>query len=305
MRSATPVDAANPAAAVPDFQPVRTRRAFEAVCDQVRQQVANGTLVPGHRLPAERELAERFGISRSGVREALRSLELAGLVEARTGLNGGFFIRSSDNDGITQAVRDMVSLGKVPTVSVTEARIELTNVAIRLACARATQEELDAIEADIDHHAQLFKDGRGSRNTRAVTEFYRLIASATHNEVIVMLIDALSEITRTLLARIDPQPLPEMIRVRRKVLRHMRAGEAEKACATMTAHFRSLNRYLEERPWTQAAPAADPAADPPSQAVAKPARKPAAKSTPQPAAKADAKAAPKARRTTAAARSKT
>ncbi|MCA0240052.1 MAG: GntR family transcriptional regulator [Proteobacteria bacterium] len=270
----------------PNFQPVRTRRAFEAVCDQVRRQVADGTLLPGQRLPGERELAERFGISRSGVREALRSLELAGLVEARTGASGGFFIRSSGSDGVTQAVRDMVALGQVPTASVTEARIEVTNVALRLAAQRATKEELDAIEADIEHHAALFKAGHGSRNTRALTEFYRLLARATHNEVIVMLIDALSEITRTLLARIDPQPFPEIIQVRRKVLKHLRAGEPEKACAAMAAHFRNLNRYLEEKPWAQGAAGAAGTA---AQAVAKAAG--AARKAAAPAAAAGARKA--------------
>jgi len=244
--------AAGAASGPPVFQPVRTRRAFEAVCDQVRRQVADGTLQPGQRLPGERELAEQFDISRSGVREALRSLELAGLVEARTGATGGFFIKSGGPDGITQAVRDMVALGQVPTANVTEARIELTCVAIRLACKRATAAELDAIEADIDHHAELFRQGRGSRNTRSVGEFYRLLARATHNEVIVMLIDALSEIVRTLLARIDPQPRPDIVQVRRKVLRAIRAGDADKACTTMTAHLRNLNEYLEAQRVAQA-----------------------------------------------------
>ena len=69
-----------PTTAAPVFEPVRTRRTFEAVCDQIRRQVADGSLQPGHRLPGERELAEQFDISRSGVREALRSLELAGIV---------------------------------------------------------------------------------------------------------------------------------------------------------------------------------------------------------------------------------
>ncbi len=98
-------------------------------------------------------------------------------------------------------------------------------------------------------HAELFKRGRASRNTRVLTEFYRLLAKATHNEVIEMLVDALSEIVRTLMARIDPQPFPEIIQVRRKVARHLRARDAEKACAAMTAHFRSLNDYLEQKPW--------------------------------------------------------
>jgi GntR family transcriptional repressor for pyruvate dehydrogenase complex len=254
--------AASGAVQGPVFQPVRTRRAFEAVCDQIRRQVSEGTLQPGHKLPAERDLALQFDVSRSGVREALRSLELAGLVEARTGVNGGFFIRISPPDGITQAVRDMVALGQMPTASVTEARIELTCVAIRLAVQRATEAELDAIEADIDHHTELFRQGQGSRNTHSVGEFYRLIARATHNAVIVMLVDALSEIVRTLLARIDPQPREDIIQVRRKVLRHLRARDADKACAAMTQHLKNLNDYLEEQSRRTATP-------PPKAAAAK------------------------------------
>lgn len=142
------------------FQPVKTRRAFEAVCDQIRRQVAAGALQTGQRLPAERELAEQFDISRSGVRGALRSLEVAGLVEARTGVNGGYYIQSSNPDSITQAVRDMVALGQVPAAKVTEARIELTCVAIRLACQRATDADLAAIDADIDDQVELVRRGR-------------------------------------------------------------------------------------------------------------------------------------------------
>ncbi len=235
------------------FQQVRTRRAFEAVCDQIRRQVADGTLLPGHRLPGEREMAEQFDISRSGVREALRSLEVAGLVEARTGVNGGFFINTRPPDGVAQAVRDMMSLGQMPTANVTEARIELTCVAIRLACQRGTDVEFDAIEADIDFHARLFREGGGSRNSRSVGEFYRLIARATHNEVIVMLVDALSEIVRNLLARIDPKPREDIIAVRRKVLRYLRARDADKACDTMTEHLKNLNDYLEEQSRARAA----------------------------------------------------
>ncbi|NUZ06146.1 FadR/GntR family transcriptional regulator [Piscinibacter koreensis] len=245
--SASPTLARDASAGAPSFVPVRKRRAFEAVCDQIRRQIADGSLQAGHRLPGERELAEQFDISRSGVREALRSLELAGLVEARTGVNGGFFIRTGQPDGVTQAVRDMVALGQMPTASVTEARIELTCVALRLACERATAAELDAIEADIAFHAERFRHGQGSRNVRSVGEFYRLLARATHNEVIVMLVDALSEIVRTLLARVDPTPREDMIAVRRKVLQHLRERDAEAACAAMTQHLRNLDTYLEEQ----------------------------------------------------------
>ncbi|MDO9439064.1 FadR/GntR family transcriptional regulator [Hydrogenophaga sp.] len=244
------------------FERVRPQRTFEIVCDQIRGQIADGLLRPGQRLPPEKELVEQFGVSRSGLREALRSLEQAGLIEARTGLNGGFFIRNTGGGGITQSVRDMVSLGQVPTASVIEARIEVTCSAIRLACERATEEELDAIEADIDYHTDLFRQGRGSRNTQRISNFYALLARATHNEVIVMLVDALSEIVRSLLVRIDPSPREDMIQVRRLVLRHIRARNAKRACEVMTQHFRHLHEYLEmhSKDETATAVAAPPAA---------------------------------------------
>ncbi len=227
------------------FQPVRTRRGFEAVSDQIRQQLALGELRPGDRLPSEKELAEQFDISRSGVREALRSLESVGLVEARTGIRGGFYICGGNTSGLMQSVQDMVSLGHLSIASVTEARIELMAVAIRLACARATEQELAAIEADIDYHTELFRTGHGSRNTKSVIEFYRLIARATHNEVIVMMVDALSEIIRALLARVDPQPRKDLMQVRRKVLALMRARDAEAAAEAMSTHLRRVSDYLE------------------------------------------------------------
>jgi len=227
------------------FQPVRTRRAFEVVCDQIRQQIARGDLRPGERLPGEKELAEQFNISRIAVREALRSLEAAAVVEARTGLNGGFFIRDGNSAGLTQSVQDMVSLGQVSISDVTEARVELMGVAIRLACARATEAELDAIEADIDHHTELFRERGGSRNTKSVIEFYRLIARATHNDVILMMVDALSEIIRELLAHIDPQPRQDIMLVRRQVLALLRARDPEGASAAMAQHLRKVSEYLE------------------------------------------------------------
>jgi GntR family transcriptional repressor for pyruvate dehydrogenase complex len=229
----------------PVFRTVRTRRSFEIVCDQIREQLARGQLRPGDRLPSEKDMAEQFDISRSSVREALRSLEAAGLVEARTGINGGFFIHNGKPAALTQTVQDLVSLGQLSIANVTEARIELMTVAIRLACLRATAEELDSIEADITYHTELFRNGRGSRNSKSVIEFYRLIARATHNEVIVMMVDALSEIIRKLLAQVNPQPRKDIMQVRRKVLALLRARDAEGASEAMAQHLLNVSKYLE------------------------------------------------------------
>lgn len=226
------------------FQPVRTRRAFEAVCDSIRAQLVRGDLKPGDRLPGERELAEVFATGRTHVREALRSLEMSGLVEARTGSNGGFFIRGGDSGGLAQTVQDMVSLEQTSIESVTEARIELACVAVRLACTRATEEDLAAIQHDIDLHVELFRLGHGSRNTRSVTQFYRLIAKSTHNPVIVMMVDALSEVIRELLARVGPRPNRDITVMRQRVLDQIRKRDAPAAMKAMSEYLQQVADYL-------------------------------------------------------------
>lgn len=229
----------------PQYNAVRTRRVFEDVCAQIRTQIENGVLQPGQRLPSDRALAEQFNISRGGVREALRSLEVAGLVEARSGVNGGFFIRESGSHGVTQAFRDMLGLKQVSVRTLTEARIEITNVAIRMACRNGTEAEFDAIDEDIEHHARLFREGRASRDSKELTHFYHLLTQATHNDVIAAIVDALSENVRVQLARLGPQPHPEMVPARRRVLKLLRVRDGDGACAAMTAYFRKLDRYLE------------------------------------------------------------
>lgn len=229
----------------PLFQPVRTRRGFEAVCDRIREQLMSGELKPGDRLPGERELSERYGIGRAAARHALRSLEMAGVVEARKGINGGFYIRSGGSGGLTQTVQDMVSLAQASIESVTEARIEITCVAIRLACQRATEEELDAIQEDIDIHTDLFRMGQGSRNSQSVIQFYRLIAQATHNPLIVMMVDALSEVYRGLLAQVAPRPNKDIMVIRQRVLDLMRQRDAQAASEAMARHLRRVSEYID------------------------------------------------------------
>jgi DNA-binding FadR family transcriptional regulator len=123
----------------PSFAPIKTQRTFEAVCEQIRAQLAAGTLKTGDKLPAERELAVEFQVSRSALREALRTLEMAGIIRNAKGVKGGSFIQAAEPDHIVQAMRDYVHLGKVTLDELTEARLATMDIIIRLACERASR----------------------------------------------------------------------------------------------------------------------------------------------------------------------
>jgi GntR family transcriptional regulator, transcriptional repressor for pyruvate dehydrogenase complex len=142
-----------------EFSPVRSKRAFEAVCDQIRAQLGIGSLSPGDRLPSDQQLSQEFGVSRSAVREALRSLQVAGVVQAQAGVNGGFYVMTGTPSKITQAVCDLVALGQVASTDVTDTRIELMSVAIRMACERGTDADFDAVEMDIARYADAARNG--------------------------------------------------------------------------------------------------------------------------------------------------
>src|SRR5260370_42246641 len=75
------------------FQPIHVRRTFEEICERIREQLALGVLKPGDKLPRERDLAEQLGVSRNVLKEALRSLEMAGLLRLQKGVQGGGFLR--------------------------------------------------------------------------------------------------------------------------------------------------------------------------------------------------------------------
>ncbi|MBB5954256.1 DNA-binding FadR family transcriptional regulator [Saccharothrix tamanrassetensis] len=76
------------------FRPVRAGNAFEETVERLMQAIRLGVVPPGERLPAERELATRLGVSRVTLREAIRSLQDAGIVESRRGRYGGTFVNA-------------------------------------------------------------------------------------------------------------------------------------------------------------------------------------------------------------------
>lgn len=226
------------------FSVVQTRRGFEYIFEQIRASISSGELKPGDRLPPEREMATMFGVSRQGVREALRGLEIAGLVVCKTGVAGGAFVRDGDGVAVTRAITDLASLGAISWASILEARILLTADTIRLACTRATGEDFLALEQDIDAVEALSAERYTKERQLRLASFYQLIAEASHNDVLVTLVNSLTAIFQERMSRTAPLPKTDVVQARRRITRLMRAGDAEGAIAEVTAHFKRLEAYL-------------------------------------------------------------
>jgi GntR family transcriptional regulator, transcriptional repressor for pyruvate dehydrogenase complex len=235
-----------PGPAAPDA-PAPSARAFEAICHDVRTRLANGALKPGDKLPPERETAEAFGVGRNAVREALKSLENAGIVELRKGRGGGAFIRPGGPQRIVHAMQDLHDMGSYTLAELTEARILVVDQIIRLACERATEADFEALQRNVDELAHFTKTLEMQERTRRVIGFYHLISHATRNRVLVLLDTSLNEIISRFVARAwaegDAQ-LKTLVASRRRVLRHLRARDADRAAAELNKQMMDLHRSL-------------------------------------------------------------
>lgn len=182
-------------------------------------------------------------MSRAALREALRSLEIAGVIMLKKGVKGGAFVQAGDPANMTRVIQDLVHLGAISLGDLTEARLLIQSGVVRLACARATEEDIAAIARNIERTAERLANGEERR--AAIAEFYRLLALATHNEILKILVDSLTDILVRFLRGVSADTeLPGLIAHRRRFLKHLRARDAARASREMDRHLNELHRLL-------------------------------------------------------------
>jgi DNA-binding FadR family transcriptional regulator len=236
-----------PPPAAPSSPPPGSERTFEDICRRIRARIAEGELQPGDKLPPERDLAVQLGVGRNALREALRSLENAGMVELRKGRGGGAFILPPSARRITHAMQDLHDVGSFTLDELTEARILVVDQIVRLACARASDADLAALQRNVDELDQFTRTGDMQERNKRVIAFYDLLSAATRNRVLILLDSSITEFVRRFVdqawAEGNPQ-LKTLVASRRRVLRHLQAKDADQAAAELRRQLLDLHQSL-------------------------------------------------------------
>jgi DNA-binding FadR family transcriptional regulator len=220
-------------------------RAYEAVAHELLVLILGGHFAAGDRLPSERQLASRFGVSRPTVREALGVLESRGLVVTRQG--SGTFV--ADRDGLAEA--DAGPPGESPT-DYMETRLVLEVAVARLAGKRArlNQEGLEAVRVSVEAleriaDPEVLPDALDR-------DFHRAVTRLTGNEYLVRLLEPMWETMSQALFTKPRRRRWSMRETRRTAAEHravyeaLRAGDAELAAFAMERHLRALMAALFE-----------------------------------------------------------
>lgn len=226
-------------------KPVRAKRTFEDVANKVRNMLASGELKPGDHLPPERVLSVQLKVSRSALREALRTLEFAGVLELRPGKKGGAFISDGNSKALSNNMSDLLRLGNLSWSDLTEVRIWLEEIIVRVACERATRDDIRLMEENIRLAEALFERGELAEKTDTIIEFHNILARATKNPFLVMMNQTITDVLRYFTKRLGSERTREVFRSRRRFMSAFTAGDTEAAVKEMERNLKKVHRlYL-------------------------------------------------------------
>lgn len=170
------------------FNRVTIGRTSQLIADQIRMLMRDGRLKPGDRLPSERDLCERFEVSRVTVREALRVLEANGLVGIKVGARGGAIVSSPSSELLGRGLADLLTLSPLTAVDVTEARMVFEIGIVPLIAERATEADIAELRELVERGRRALEAGRYTVDMSA--DFHVRLAASTHNGAIEMLVQS-------------------------------------------------------------------------------------------------------------------
>ena len=173
-----------------ELEPIKSTRIYEEIVRQIKTMISEGRLKSGDQLPPERDLAEKFLVSRTSVREALRALESLGLVEIRPG--EGTFVREVSIESLIQPLALVMLSQREAIGELFEARRLLEPLIAGLAAVRATRDDLQEMGRILDDQAREITAGRTGLAQDA--QFHTAIGTAAHNRAISRIVHALMDL---------------------------------------------------------------------------------------------------------------
>lgn len=226
--------------------PVKGIKAYEQVVEQIKKMIKDGVLKRGDKLPTERDLAVQLQVSRPSVREAMRALEVIGLVESRQG--AGNYLREDLEGTLLEPLSMMFMLQQSSPYEVIELREVLELQTVVLAAERITEAELGALKSLLDE-MKVCEDEE--KSVQLDKKFHYTIAKASKNILILNVVQVISQLIDSLIESARRQILSSESRtklnVQHEVIYHALSDRNKgKAYDAVKEHFRLIKKYYRD-----------------------------------------------------------
>jgi DNA-binding FadR family transcriptional regulator len=232
--------------AIISFTEARSIRSSDDIVAQIRDAVLAERLKAGDRLPNERDLCGTFGVSRSTLREGLRTLETLGVIEIKPGSAGGIFVAEPDGNHVGSALEALLRFRRVTVDELAEFRVGFESETAHWAAARADESDLDRLDAIAD---RFFAGAKADVPWQTLVDldiaFHEALAAASKNQVRVAIMLGIHRALRQASISIAEYATPA---VRRKIALELRgiaaavrAGDRKLAASRMRRHVKKFS----------------------------------------------------------------
>jgi GntR family transcriptional regulator, transcriptional repressor for pyruvate dehydrogenase complex len=227
-----------------DLEVVRRNKVYEEVARQIENLILK-KLKPGDKLPSERELAETLQVSRSSIRDAIRGLELVGLVEPRQG--AGTIVRELSADTLVNPFASALKQRQELVSELLDFRLMLEPPLAARAATHASSDEIAEMEEILQR-----QEGRLARGEAAIAEdaeFHYSVALASGNSVVLKVLDILMDMLRDTRERSLQVPgrAQKSMAGHRRILAAIRRRDAEAAKSAMRRHIEDVEEIVLDK----------------------------------------------------------
>ena len=223
----------------------REEKAYARVIEKVKKMILSGELKPGEKLPPEREFAEKLEVSRNSVREAIRIMDMMGIVSSQQG--SGNYVTCEFQKSITETMAMMFAMDQVNDKQISQVRYSLEVLAFTLALDRVREEDLAKMEECVE---KLDKNGDSKNNATLDKIIHYTLARASGNQLLIDILEACSGVLDIFIEDMrygilkNENRKTELNECHRHLVDALREGDREKGLQALKRHFEMIDEVL-------------------------------------------------------------
>jgi DNA-binding FadR family transcriptional regulator len=233
------------------FQQVKQNRVFQDVVAQIQEAILQGKIMPGSRLPAERELTDIFKASRGTLREALRVLEQKGLISIKTGVKGGAVVNTPTTHPVSESLDLLIRYQRVSLRDLAEFREGVEGMVAAMAAKRASKEDLQSLKGLLKEAGVCLKQGTPGWEAfiRIDNQIHMALAKMAGNPVYESVLRTVYDHIHRYFDRFLPREeevILENYKDLQEIVKAVEEGRAARASHLVQDHVSRFNRRMEE-----------------------------------------------------------
>jgi len=226
------------------FLPIQNERISKLVEDKIKQAIFDNQFAAGDKIPSERELAEIFGVSRSTIHEALRSLEKSGFIVIKKGATGGGYVVKGDTTSVVASLKDLLHLKQVGLQDIAQARLIIEPPVCALAAEKAVAKDIERLEEWNLKLGIAFQSGNPILENDP--RIHTLIAETSGNPLFAIIVKALMEVHtyKMMSIKLSDNIKKDILHQHKDIIEALKKKQKQKASEYMNKHICHVREYL-------------------------------------------------------------